>query len=103
MDNKNLPPEQISESRSSGHTSQLTDAEALQLQQLTQLSYWNQLNRQSESSQPTAAGDERRSVPAQWHLLGHHSLYSWQRKALAAWETAGNRGIIKVVTGAGKP
>lgn len=41
-----------------------------------------------------------RSGPAAWRL--NTPLRSWQIEALHAWEQAGQRGIVSVVTGAGK-
>jgi superfamily II DNA or RNA helicase len=33
---------------------------------------------------------------------GSQKLYSWQQAALAAWESAGRRGMVEAVTGSGK-
>jgi superfamily II DNA or RNA helicase len=35
-------------------------------------------------------------------LRGLPPMYSWQREALAAWRSAGSRGVIEAVTGTGK-
>lgn len=83
----------------------LTAREQLLLQQLSQLSYWQQQGRRSSEagalrSSISARVEER--LPERWNLLRNVSLYPWQQRAADAWLRAGCRGIIKVVTGAGK-
>ena len=34
--------------------------------------------------------------------MGEFSLRAWQKEALGLWKGAGNKGIVEVVTGAGK-
>jgi superfamily II DNA or RNA helicase len=81
----------------------LTGSELLELQQLSQLSYWVQLQQRSITADDAAVQTTGRStLPARWQLLGDHRLYDWQSRAIDAWVAAGYRGIIKVVTGAGK-
>src|SRR5438105_3975782 len=77
----------------------LDEYEELQLLQLLQLQHWSD-RRRSEltpiTDQPTS------DPPAEWSSLSTIHLYDWQRQALECWSAAGHRGIIKVVTGAGK-
>ncbi len=41
-------------------------------------------------------------VPERWELTRGITLHDWQRQCVSAWFNKGKRGIIKVVTGAGK-
>lgn len=80
----------------------LSQAEQLQLLQLEQLSAW--ASRQSKVIDERAP--DQASVPellsAHWSLLSDIKLYDWQEAAVQQWFSGGRRGIIKVVTGAGK-
>jgi superfamily II DNA or RNA helicase len=83
----------------------LTDSEVLKLQQLSQLSYWSQIHqipKDSGRTSPEITDEQKTAPPKRWQLLGDLRLYDWQQQAISAWQAAGNRGIIKVVTGAGK-
>ncbi|HEV2548663.1 MAG TPA: DEAD/DEAH box helicase [Stellaceae bacterium] len=84
----------------------LTDAEQLQLQQLAQLNHWLQQGRRQDHVRSIdllqSQMPERDHLPTKWNLLREVSLYEWQQRALDQWARAGRRGIIKVVTGAGK-
>src|SRR5262249_31534554 len=41
-------------------------------------------------------------LPDRWELTKSVVLHDWQESCVDAWFASGNRGIIKVVTGAGK-
>lgn len=47
-------------------------------------------------------GPERTRLPEKWELTRGIDLHSWQNKCVDQWFAAGHRGVIKVVTGAGK-
>jgi superfamily II DNA or RNA helicase len=77
--------------------------EQLQLLQLSQMHDW-------ASRHPTTSGEtnsdekakDAKALPERWSFMSGVSLYEWQQAAVQRWFAAGNRGIIKVVTGAGK-
>lgn len=81
----------------------LSPTEQLQLLQLEQLSSWS--SRKPNDVGDTASTrlvDSSEALPTHWSLLSDIKLYDWQEAAVQQWFSAGNRGIIKVVTGAGK-
>ncbi len=41
-------------------------------------------------------------LPAKWELTQGLNLHAWQQECVESWFAAGMRGVIKVVTGAGK-
>src|ERR1019366_4329902 len=41
-------------------------------------------------------------LPQQWSFMAGVDLYDWQKVAVQKWFAASSKGIIKVVTGAGK-
>jgi superfamily II DNA or RNA helicase len=105
----------------SSHTKRLlSDRERLQLHQLRLLEWAEQRQDAGSEAGAPGPGTQRRrssanavrlsaSAPAapvrkaeHWSLLGEMELRPWQEEAAAAWFSAGRRGTIKVVTGAGK-
>lgn len=84
----------------------LTPQEELQLQQLLQARFWQEKS-QSALSSPhvTDVFNSEQKVarpPDRWELTRGLVLHDWQRRCIDAWFTNGKRGVIKVVTGAGK-
>jgi superfamily II DNA or RNA helicase len=81
----------------------LEDDDQLKLLQLSQLRDWATRhppsNPESNNSQP---GKLDQTMPDHWSFLSGVNLFDWQQVAVQKWFAAGNRGIIKVVTGAGK-
>jgi len=83
---------------------ELTPAEELALQQLSQVRFWHQLR--GDAALTTEAGP--RNVPPEllppdrWELLRGLTLHEWQYACINHWFDAGRRGVVKVVTGAGK-
>jgi superfamily II DNA or RNA helicase len=77
----------------------------LLLQQLVQARFWHEKHEAPDRhitdplSQETLA---QASIPNQWNLTRGIALHGWQQDAINAWIANGNRGVIKVVTGAGK-
>ncbi len=80
----------------------LSPAEEVLRQQLNVRAYW------SGKSQPLGDNPENPpapapvSLPEQWCLLGDTELRDWQKECIERWNSGGGRGVIKVVTGAGK-
>src|SRR5208283_3895197 len=79
----------------------LTREERLKLHQLRQVSFWQSrgLPLSSDGFEPPK---EAAIVPARWELTRGVALHDWQRQCVNAWFANGRRGVIKVVTGAGK-
>ncbi len=82
----------------------LQPAEELLLQQLGQVQFWSRKHSEAESASPaedaTAAASP--GLPAAWELTRGIELHAWQQECIDRWFAAGMRGVIKVVTGAGK-
>lgn len=83
----------------------LTPTEELQLQQLLQLRTWSE--RAAHSSPPSESyvpesSSSPTALPARWDLTMGLTLRDWQRDCVDAWFRNGRRGVLKVVTGAGK-
>lgn len=92
-----------SQTREAAISLTLSDRERLQFQQLAQINFWSQrsqdsANRPSEGLVENPPG----TTPERWSLLRGVKLHDWQVKAVDSWFRANGRGIIKVVTGAGK-
>lgn len=92
----------MTESSDSNRLPRLTEGEELRWHQLDLLRRLlprpaEEQPRQDVSSSET---DEPRSET--WGLASEIEPYPWQESALEAWEGAGRKGIVKVVTGAGK-
>jgi superfamily II DNA or RNA helicase len=77
--------------------------EQLKLLQLQQLHDWTSRH-PSPDIEPNSADklNLAQTIPDRWSLLSGVQLYDWQQSAVQQWFAEGNRGIIKVVTGAGK-
>lgn len=71
------------------------------LQQLLQLRIWQDKVNATASEKSISYADAS-TVPAVWELTRGIALYDWQERCIDAWFANGKRGIIKVVTGAGK-
>ena len=77
--------------------------ERLKLQQLQQIDVWSKKSaKESGSDQPASTDHDRMELPDTWELTRGIDLHSWQRRCVDAWFEAGGRGVLKVVTGAGK-
>lgn len=75
--------------------------ERLELQQLLQIDFWNNRKLAKEhldSSTSTAAFE----IPTKWSLTQGIELHDWQRQCVDTWFDADCKGVLKVVTGAGK-
>jgi superfamily II DNA or RNA helicase len=81
----------------------LTSGEALELHQLRQLEFWQkQVGKLDADQRPKLERAETTNLPEQWELTRGITLHEWQQRCVDAWFDAGGRGVIKVVTGAGK-
>ncbi len=82
----------------------LTKSEELSLLQLQQVKFWSE--RGGPEAAPTANGRadlaETVALPQRWELTQSFTLHAWQTACVQAWFDAGRRGVLKVVTGAGK-
>src|ERR1051325_1550922 len=79
-------------------------ADELRLQQLLQIQFWQRQDsnsRQGEHAGFVGSG-ESATVPDRWELTRGIALHPWQERCVGAWFAADQRGVIKVVTGAGK-
>lgn len=63
----------------------------------TQTDVTPEAERQPSQTDAASPAEQTRSL-----LAPGLSLYPWQRDALGAWQSAGHRGVIEAVTGAGK-
>lgn len=84
----------------------LSQEEELQLQQLLQARFWQERGRAARPVSKKVQGEDPASVltplPDEWELTKGVTLHDWQRRCVDAWFANGRRGVIKVVTGAGK-
>ncbi len=77
--------------------------EELLLQQLRQAKFWRDSQTVKNAATPVGTVEQENSAfPKKWCLTGDVSLHAWQKQCRQAWFSAGQRGIAKVVTGAGK-
>jgi superfamily II DNA or RNA helicase len=81
----------------------LTDQELLLRHQLNVAHYWRG---KAESRAEGVTEDElpsaRAELPEKWELLKGIELQDWQIECKRKWFDSGKRGVVKVVTGAGK-
>ncbi len=86
-----------------GDTS-LSPQEQLLLHQLLQKRFWAE----DSSTEPPVPREQsprsspRVASPPRWELTKELTLHDWQQRCIEAWFANGKRGVIKVVTGAGK-
>ncbi len=88
-------------------TLRLTPEEELAFQQFQQIDFWRNhaepLKAEVLSSKSGATGEEKTTaLPDRWELTGDLVLHDWQRSCVDGWFAANRRGVVKVVTGAGK-
>ncbi len=89
--------------KSTSHLFALSAQDLVHRQQLNVLSYWHDRTRATDKTTLSAPV----STPLQgtnndWHLLKDFCLLSWQIECRDKWFEGGKRGVVKVVTGAGK-
>src|ERR1700746_2803370 len=57
---------------------------------------------EQEPSLASGSGENTFDLPKQWELTRGLDLHPWQQQCVDAWFSAARRGVLKVVTGAGK-
>lgn len=81
-------------------------ADLVQRQQLNILHYWSDRAKakavEAGVDIPVDTAASSGSLPARWSLLRGVELRTWQEDCRDKWFKSGKRGVIKVVTGAGK-
>ena len=81
----------------------LKDDELLLRHQLNTAYYWQgKTGSQASKTDDKQVPDEPDSLPEKWNLLKDIDLHDWQTDCKKKWFEAGCRGVVKVVTGAGK-
>ncbi|PKK89038.1 MAG: hypothetical protein CVV64_16255 [Candidatus Wallbacteria bacterium HGW-Wallbacteria-1] len=84
-----------------------TNKYKLQYQQLKILKWYDQWSENQSSNPDTITPVKNVSqgslaIPDKWNLTGDIQPYFWQNDAYQKWIKNGNKGTVKVVTGAGK-
>jgi superfamily II DNA or RNA helicase len=82
----------------------LAASERLELQQLLQIDFWSKrkVSENQIEEQVSLPAESGIQLPDRWQLTQGIDLHVWQRECVDAWFSAGKRGVLKVVTGAGK-
>jgi superfamily II DNA or RNA helicase len=82
----------------------LTTPDQVTRQQLNILQHWSERLHANASQgapeQPISEAPE--TIPARWDLLGETRLRDWQVECRDKWFSSEKKGVVKVVTGAGK-
>ena len=86
----------------SGSSRGLSDEELLLWHQLNIAHFWHEHRGDSRDAPAARRPAGSATLPEKWDLLGGLALHGWQRECLEKWFAAGRRGVVKVVTGAGK-
>jgi len=76
----------------------------LQLHQLIQARFWERQIRSTDAVDPSVSTNNqlKAEMPSQWDLTVGVTLHEWQERCVDTWFRNEKRGVIKVVTGAGK-
>jgi superfamily II DNA or RNA helicase len=80
----------------------LTSGEEVVRQQLNVRAYWAQKAARSVASPDEDRPRSSEAFPARWQLTQGVDLREWQSACVDQWMTGNGKGVIKVVTGAGK-
>jgi superfamily II DNA or RNA helicase len=82
----------------------LAPEEQLQVQQLLQARYWSERSAPGRDNPGPISSESKGNVelPKSWKLTQGLILHDWQEGCVEQWFHSGRRGVIKVVTGAGK-
>lgn len=83
----------------------LSTKEQLEFQQLQQIEFWQQLGGSVDELSTVTQQAERlddKLGPLKWEFTRDFVLHDWQSECAERWFAAGRRGVVKVVTGAGK-
>ena len=81
----------------------MTSDDLLKYHQLDTSFYWHQKkSRNKEGNSLANSSEETLSLPDRWSLSPNLDLHEWQLECRKKWFQSNNKGIAKVVTGAGK-
>lgn len=80
----------------------LSGAEQVLRHQLNLRAYWTSKEESVAETQANEESSKQHEMPAQWSMTRGISLRDWQGECIDRWFEAGGRGVVKVVTGAGK-
>src|SRR5436190_301873 len=81
----------------------MAHAEELRLQQLLQMQFWHRRHSMDPNDESSGAfQSNNEALPYHWELTKGLRLHPWQEHCINSWFAAGRRGVMKVVTGAGK-
>ncbi len=79
----------------------LSESEMLLRHQLNVAHYWQTQSEDSRAVEQVVKSQGEK-LPERWTLVGDISLHSWQNECKDKWFACNRRGVVKVVTGAGK-
>lgn len=80
----------------------ISSVEELLLQQLQQAKFWSEKGLENKSAVKIGIASNENKLPDHWALTKGLTLHDWQSNCVDSWFAAGKKGVIKVVTGAGK-
>jgi superfamily II DNA or RNA helicase len=80
----------------------LSQSETVERHQLNLLKFWDEKNAESAVSTDLPLLLVNTEIPEKWNLLGGIPLRDWQAECRERWFGSSKRGVVKVVTGAGK-
>jgi superfamily II DNA or RNA helicase len=80
----------------------LNKSEQVLRQQLNVKAYWSQKTNQPAEIKDSETTSIPEELPAKWRLTNGIDLHDWQADCLQKWMNGNGKGVIKVVTGAGK-
>jgi len=80
----------------------LSQGEIVARHQLNLMKFWDEKSAESAEATEVPLPCGVTEIPNNWNLLGGTSLRDWQVECRERWFGSGKRGVVKVVTGAGK-
>lgn len=80
----------------------LSQSESVARHQLNLLKFWDEKNAECAESTELPLLLVNTEIPEKWNLLGGNPLRDWQAECRERWFGSSKRGVVKVVTGAGK-
>lgn len=80
----------------------LSQGEIVARHQLNLMKFWDEKSAESAEATEVPSPCGVTEIPNNWNLLGGTPLRDWQVECRERWFGSGKRGVVKVVTGAGK-
>ena len=80
----------------------LSQDEIVARHQLNLMKFWDEKSAESAEATEVPSPCGVTEIPNNWNLLGGIPLRDWQVECRERWFGSGKRGVVKVVTGAGK-